>query len=267
VQNKSLAEIYSSKSADELIALAAGRWFFVGMALVMIATSIAGFLPAIIEPAKRRAPLTLLAEAHGVVFSMWLLLYLAQSLLIANRRVALHRRLGLTSVVLLALMIPLGFTTTTAMIRRGFDLSGDQHVDPHPDGETSVDAPTATVFNFAALLTFVILAVAAIGYRRRPAVHKRLMLFANISLMVAPIAHLCGHIPSLWLSPAAFAAAFAILYALFLLAPVAFDYLIEKRVRFLTTGIAIGLFASQVLQALVIGPSAAWHRFAEWMSQ
>jgi hypothetical protein len=265
VQNKSLAEIYSSKSADELIALAAGRWFFVGMALVMIATSIAGFLPAIIEPAKRRAPLTLLAEAHGVVFSMWLLLYLAQSLLIANRRVALHRRLGLTSVVLLALMIPLGFTTTTAMIRRGFDLSGDQHVDPHPDGETSVDAPTATVFNFAALLTFVILAVAAIGYRRRPAVHKRLMLFANISLMVAPIAHLCGHIPSLWLSPAAFAAAFAILYALFLLAPVAFDYLIEKRVRFLTTGIA--MFASQVLQALVIGPSAAWHRFAEWMSQ
>jgi uncharacterized membrane protein YozB (DUF420 family) len=176
VQNKSLAEIYSSKSADELIALAAGRWFFVGMALVMIATSIAGFLPAIIEPAKRRAPLTLLAEAHGVVFSMWLLLYLAQSLLIANRRVALHRRLGLTSVVLLALMIPLGFTTTTAMIRRGFDLSGDQHV------RTSQDAVDASVFNLAALLTFIILAVAAIAYRRRPGVHKRLMLFANIAL-------------------------------------------------------------------------------------
>jgi hypothetical protein len=210
VQEKSLAEIYSSETDDELIPLAAGRWFFVGMALVMIATSIAGFLPAIIEPAKRRAPLTLLAEAHGIVFFMWLLFYLAQSLLIANRRVALHRRLGRTSVVLLALMIPLGFTTTTGMIRRGFDLSGDQHVDPHPDGRTTVDAPTATVFNFAALLTFVILAVAAIGYRRRPAVHKRLMLFANISLMVAPIAHLCGHIPSLWLSPAAFAAAFAI---------------------------------------------------------
>jgi DMSO/TMAO reductase YedYZ heme-binding membrane subunit len=111
----------------------AGRWFFVGMALLMIATSIAGFLPAIIEPATRRAPLTLLAVAHGIVFFMWLFLYLAQSLLIANGRVDLHRRLGLTSVVLLAVMIPLGFTTTTAMVRRGFDLSGDQHVDPHPD--------------------------------------------------------------------------------------------------------------------------------------
>jgi hypothetical protein len=50
------------------------------MALVMIATSIAGFLPAIIEPAKRRAPLTLLAEAHGIVFFMWLLLYPAQAI-------------------------------------------------------------------------------------------------------------------------------------------------------------------------------------------
>ena len=66
----------------------AGRWFFVGMALVMIATSIAGFLPAIIDPATRRAPLTVLAGAHGIVFFMWLFLYLTQSLLIATRRVA-----------------------------------------------------------------------------------------------------------------------------------------------------------------------------------
>jgi FtsH-binding integral membrane protein len=245
----------------------AGRWFFVGMALVMIATSIAGFLPAIIEPATRRAPLTLLAEAHGIVFFMWLLLYLAQSLLIANRRVALHRRLGLTSVVLLAAMIPLGFATTTAMVRRGFDLSGDQHVDPRPDGQTSVDAPTASVFNLAALLPFIILAVAATGYRRRPNIHKRLMLWANITLMIAPIAHLFGHIPSTWLPPAAADAAAPILTILFLLAPIAGDYLIEKRIRFLTAAMATGLFAYQQLVIFVIAPSAAWHRFAEWMSQ
>jgi hypothetical protein len=74
VQSKSLAEIYPSKTDEELIARQAGRWFFVRMALVMIATSIAGFLPAIIEPTARRAPLTLLAGAHGIVTFMWLLL-------------------------------------------------------------------------------------------------------------------------------------------------------------------------------------------------
>jgi len=242
-----------------------GRWFFVTMALVMIATSIAGFLPAIISPATRRAPLTPLAEAHGIVFFMWLLLYLAQSLLIANRRVELHRRLGWTSVALLALMIPLGFSTTIAMVRQGFDLSGDQHVVPHPDGHTTQDAPTASIFNLAALLTFTILAVAAIGYRRRPDVHKRLMLFANITLISASITHLCGHF--FGQSPAAFAVAFTVLFVMSLLAPVIGDYLIERRIRFLTVAIAIGLFAFQVLQIFVIAPSAAWHRFAERISQ
>jgi len=56
-------------------------------------------------------------------------------------------------------------------------------------------------------------------------------------------------------------------YIPFLLAPVAFDYFTEKRVRFLTPALAISLFAYQVLQAFVIAPSAAWHRFAEWISQ
>jgi len=266
VQNTSLAEVHSFKTDDKRIARGVGRWFFVGMALVMIATSIAGFLPAIVEPSTRRAPLTLLAGVHGIVFFMWLFLFLAQSVLVANGRVDLHRRLGLTAIVLLTAMIPLGFATTTAMVRRGFDLSGDQHVDPHPDGETSLDAPAAALFNLAGLLQFSVLAVAAIGYRRRPNVHKRLMLWANTTLMIAPIAHLFGHIPSNWLPPAVSEAAPLTVTILFLLAPFAGDYLIEKRVRLLTAAMA-GLFVFQVFVPSVIAPSATWHRFAEWMSQ
>lgn len=137
---------------------------------------------------------------------------LGSSLLVANGRVDLHRRLGLTSIVLLAVMIPLGFTTTTAMVRRGSDLSGDQHVDPHTDGQTTTDGPTSSVFNLFALFAFNILAAAAICYRLTPDVHKRLMLFAIVPLMTAPIAHLLGQIPSTWLSPVGGDDAFAILY-------------------------------------------------------
>ena len=75
MQNTSLAEIDSFKTDDKPIPRAAGRWFFVGMALLMIATTIAGFLPAIIEPATRRAPLTLLAGAHGIVTFMSLCVF------------------------------------------------------------------------------------------------------------------------------------------------------------------------------------------------
>ena len=45
------------------------RWFFTGMAILLLATSIAGFGPAILNPAGRRAPLSLLGAAHGIVFS------------------------------------------------------------------------------------------------------------------------------------------------------------------------------------------------------
>lgn len=239
------------------------RWYFTGMAAVMITLTLAGFMPAILSPAGRRGPLSTLATVHGIVFFAWLLLFLAQSLLVATRHVAWHRALGPASLFLLALMIPLGFTTTTAMIRRGFDLSGDQHVDPHPVEGVSLDAPTASVFNFASLLTFGVMAAAAICYRRRPEVHKRLMLFANVSLMAAPITHLMGHFPRLGLSPAAV----LIPYALLLLAVVGRDYLVAKRIRPLTASIAIGMFIFMPIQAAVIGPSYAWQRFALWLSR
>ena len=239
------------------------RWYVTGMAVVLIALTLAGFMPAIVSPSGRRGPLSTLAAVHGIVFFAWLLLFLAQSLLVALRRVSWHRVLGPVSLFLLALMIPLGFTTTTAMIRRGFDLSGDQHVDPHPVQGVSLDAPTASVFNFASLLTFGALAVAAICYRRRPEVHKRLMLFANIPLMAAPITHLMGHFPQFGLTPAAI----LVPYALLLLAVAGRDYLVARRIPPLTAALAIGMFIVMPIQALVIGPSYTWHRFAVWLSQ
>jgi hypothetical protein len=237
------------------------RWYFTGMAIVMLAVSLAGFMPAIVNPVGRRAPLTLLAAAHGIVFLAWLLLFLAQSLLAATGRVQWHRRLGLTSVVLLALIVPLSFETTAAMVRRGFDLSGDQHAGyPPPRG---LDVYTASIFNFGSLLTFAILAMAAICYRRRSEIHKRLMLFANITLMGPPITHLIGHLGPLVLTPLMV----LIPFTLFLLAGVTRDYVAAKRIHPLTAGLAIAIFLSLPIQGAVIGPGGWWHRFAAWLSQ
>src|SRR5579863_5512850 len=102
------------------------RWFFAGIAILMLATSVAGFAPAILNPVGRRAPLSLLATVHGLVFFAWLLLFLTQSLLVALGRGAFHRRLGFAAAFVLALMIPLGYVATVTMVQRGFDLSGDQ---------------------------------------------------------------------------------------------------------------------------------------------
>ena len=44
----------------------AERWYFTGMAILMLMVSIAGFAPAIVHPAGRPAPLTLLGATHGI---------------------------------------------------------------------------------------------------------------------------------------------------------------------------------------------------------
>ena len=243
------------------------RWYFTAIAIVMIVVSLVGFMPSIVNPAGRRAPLTLLAAAHGAVFLAWLLLFLAQSLLVATARVGWHRRLGLTSVVLLALIIPLTTETSIAIMRRGYDLSGDSHISPHPKivggRAIELDAPTDSAFNVFGLLEFTLLATTAIGFRRRPEIHKRLMLFANISLMVVPVQHLMGHIPSVVLTPATV----LVPYSIFILAGVARDYLTAKRIHRLSIGLAIGLFVSQPLVGAVIGPSGAWHSFVAWIAR
>jgi hypothetical protein len=55
------------------------RWSFVGMAVMMIATSIAGFAPAILNPGGRRGPISPLAAIHGVIFFAWLLVVVFES--------------------------------------------------------------------------------------------------------------------------------------------------------------------------------------------
>jgi len=232
------------------------RWFFTGMALAMIATCLSAFLPSITHPAARRAALSVLAAAHGIVFLAWLLLFLIQSRLIATRHVAWHRRLGLASIVILALMIPLGYTTTIALVRRGYDLSGDLRIDHDP--------AYGAVFPLANLLIFSELAIAALVYRRRPEIHKRLMLFANIELMPAPLAHLIGHTPWLASLPAVIV---MVPITAFVAASVARDLLVARRVHPLTWGLAILRMVSGPLEAGPIGTSAAWHHFVYWLAR
>lgn len=230
------------------------RWFFSGMALAMLTVAVAGFLPSIVHTAGRRAPISPLAAAHGILYFAWLIIFLVQSRLIATGHVALHRRVGVAAAFVLAMMIPVGYATSAAMVRRGFDLSGDLRIDHDPLFES--------IFTFGGLLMFTVLAIAAIAFRRRPDIHKRLMLFANIALMTSPLAHFIGHNPRLAAMPGAI---IMVPISMFLIAAVARDYWLSGKVRPLTIGVAIAMLLAGPLEAAVIGPSAAWHRIAIWL--
>jgi len=233
------------------------RWFFTGMALAMIAVVLAAFTPSLAHPAGRRAPLSVLGATHGIVFFAWLLIFLVQSRLIATRHITWHKTLGLASIFVLALMIPLAYATTIGMVQRGFDLSGDL------SAEAGNDVIHDAVFPFFNITIFSLLVMAALAYRRRPEIHKRLMLFANIELMPAPLAHFIGHSPVLAPLPGVIV---MIPISIFVFTAVGGDLLVARRIHPLTWGLAILRMVSGFLEAGPIGSSVAWYDLVGWLA-
>lgn len=246
-----------STSKKELAAIRRGESrFYVVMAIVAIAIAVAGFGPAAMHTDVRKGPLTPALAAHGVVFGAWLLLFLTQTLLVANGRFGLHRRLGYGGIGLALMMVVSGYFTATTMARRGFDLSGDlvASVD---------DALTILVFQLGDLLSFSVLVGLGVWYRRRPDVHKRLMLLATVgTLMPAPLSHVIGHWNVLREIPGP--------TILVPLVPLYFssavhDRLSRGRIHPVSLWVGVALLVWSNLRAAVIGPSEAWHDFAAWL--
>src|SRR5215469_13626467 len=100
-------------------------WFYVGMAVFAMLFCIAAFGPSVMDRSGRLGSLTPAVAVHAVVFFSWLAIFLTQSILARTGGPALHRRIGLASAILAAAVVGLGYQTTIAMARRGFDLSGD----------------------------------------------------------------------------------------------------------------------------------------------
>jgi hypothetical protein len=229
-------------------------WFYRGMGIVTVLLVIAAFAPGIANPAGRNAPLTPLVWVHGAVFFSWLLLYLVQTTLIATRRTAVHRRVGVASMVLAAAVLVVGYCTAIAMAKRGFDLSGDLNA--------AADPLRVLVFPLGDLVSFSILVASAFWYRRRPAIHKRLMLLATTgSLMAAPLAHLIAKFPALREIPPVILIPLAGLY----MSSALHDGIVHGRVHPVSLWGGLSLLAWAQLRAGVVGPSDAWHRFAAWL--
>ena len=148
--------------------------------------------------------------------------------------------------------------TTIGMVRRGFDLSGDLRI------AIGNDVIPEAVFPLFNITIFASLAIAALAYRRRPEIHKRLMLFANIELMPAPLAHFIGHNPTLAHLPGAIV---MVPISMFVIAAVGRDWLVARRIHPLTWGLAILRMVSGGLEAGPIGSSAVWHEFVGWLAR
>jgi hypothetical protein len=229
--------------------------FYVGMAIVAIVITALGFGPALIDLKSRTAPLTLAVGLHGAIYAAWLLLFLAQTLLIANRKTRMHRLLGMIGAGLAVLLVISGYFTSIAVAQRGFDLSGDLNAVKDP--------LFMIVFQLGDLVCFTILVAAGVYWRNRPAAHKRLMLLATVgALMPASLSHIIGHFSVLREMEAPI---ILIPFIALLGANALFDLITTRRIHPVSLWGALGVFAWANFRAVVLGPSDAWHQFATWL--
>lgn len=225
------------------------RLFYVGMAAAILITVFAGFSRSYFLKAQfGTPPLSLLLHVHGLVFTSWILLFLAQTTLVAARRTDIHRRLGVFGGVLAALLLILGTATAIIRVKAGSA--------PVP----GVPPLAFLAIPFFDMVVFAILVGGAFHYRHRANLHKRLMTLATIALLSAPIARLPFEFMKV--GPPAFFG----LTDLFIVALVAYDLVAWKHIHPATLWGGLLIVASQPLRLMISG-TAAWMAFAGWLTR
>ena len=165
--------------------------------------------------------------------------------LIAGRRVAVHRRMGIAGAVLALAMVAAGISMAVEMAARG----------GAPPGVDPLAFLAIPLFDMLLFSTFVI---GALLMRRNREAHKRLMLLAYISIVVAAVARLPGVLP---LGPFVFYG----LGFVFVIAAALYDFATRGRVHraYVWGGL---LFAVSVPLRIAISTTTAWQAFARMIT-
>ena len=226
------------------------RYFFPGMALLILATVFWGFARTYFLAGVFKAPLpNVLIHLHGAAFTLWILLLVTQTSLVAANRVDVHRKLGLVGFALACLMIILGVLASTDQLRRAFGPGGPA---------AGIDAKTFYIVPLTDMLIFGTLVFLAFRARSNPPAHKRFLLIATTALLIAAVVRwpigFIRHNP-LWV-------AVLCTYG-FLLLLVAYDLWTTKKVHRVTIWASVFLIVVQQVR-VPLGQTAAWHAFATW---
>ena len=233
------------------------RRFFAGMALAALSVVFLGFatsyylwpiMRATHYPAGQPISSSIppIVHLHAAAFSAWILLLVAQVSLVMTGRLAVHRRLGGLAAGLIPLMVITGLLTAVRGARDGWNPGG-----PFPDGLGFM------IVGVVDIAVFTGLAVAGLAWRRRPDVHKRLMLLATLGGLMWPA------ITRLPILSGRFVPMFALLSTL-VLAPAIRDLWRGAPTRWVSLLLGLGILATFPLR-VVVGTSEAWRAFATWL--
>jgi len=138
--------------------------------------AIVGFWPTYFGPLVGGASAALpIIHLHAAVFVGWLALVILQAVLAATGNLALHTKIGQVGFAYGVALILVGITTAFA------------HFDMRIDAGEIRSAQDQLFVPLTDLMVFTPFFAAAWIYRRRPEVHKRLIIVATTILLIAAV--------------------------------------------------------------------------------
>ncbi len=149
--------------------------FFVWIALAMLVVIALGFGKSFfLRPVFTDKPLPTYLIMHGATMTAWHLLFLLQASLAAFGRIDLHRRVGMAGVALAIAVVVTAVVVNLNLVPRmqGLGLINN--------AEQARQGASFALASMSSLLPFAVLVLLAVLWRRKPAVHKRLMFWSVV---------------------------------------------------------------------------------------
>ncbi|MBL9032804.1 MAG: hypothetical protein JNM80_14005 [Phycisphaerae bacterium] len=242
--------------ARAVVAMDAARWFYAFAGVVMLGCVLVGFQQFFFHgrayPSRPiTPPIKWLVIAHGVSMSLWMVLMIVQPMLVAMRKRRVHMAVGKAGALLALAIVVLGVMVSVAQARV---LPPDARImgyEPKP----FLAIPLLSVVFFGAMVGL------AIWQRRRPAVHRALMLSATLGTLSAALNRIDAlnnlYVGTIWET----------VFGPFLAAVVLGVVLLGIRcvvVRRLDRELAlgVGLVTAWSLLIVVVARTEAWYGFA-----
>jgi len=146
--------------------------FYFWMILLMVVFVFGGFgMTYLIPLASGKFPTAPpIVHLHGLVYFSWMILLLAQPVLVGTRNVALHRTVGTFGIALATAVMFLGATITLLGAMGGRDKPGGNYYH-------GVYLGIMAVAGFALMFTL------AMRNTRRPEIHRRMILLAMLPIL------------------------------------------------------------------------------------
>lgn len=157
--------------------------FFTILGVILLVSAITGFWPQYFSVVAGGTAVPTaqfwLIHLHAALFTVWLLLYISQAMLIMTGRARIHLRMG-------PWLAAYGFAIAALGLYAAAPLA-------HRLGVRDNDFEAAAAFVFFPLIDMVYFAgflAVALMYRKRPHLHKRAMLVATFSIAVVGLGRL-----------------------------------------------------------------------------